>query len=325
MKAVILKGFGGTEVLTLGDLPKPKPTDKQLLVRVHATALNRADILQRQGKYPPPPGDTEILGLEIAGEITELGCEVKDFKIGQRVFGLVGGGGYAEYCVIDAKMAMLIPENWPFTEAAAVPEAFFTANETVFTLGELKAGESILIHAAGSGVGTAAVQMAHYIGATVYGTAGEIKKIDRVISLGATAVINYKTQDFAAEIMRLTQQQGVDVIEDFIGADYFARNLSLLKPAGRLISIGLMGGSRSEIDLRLVLTKRLQIKGSVLRTRSLEDKRAITHRFQERWLPVLKTGKIKPIVHAVFPLDKVREAHELMEANENFGKIILAA
>ncbi len=323
MKAVILKGFGGPEVLTLTDVPKPVPGPQQLLVRVHATALNRADMLQRRGKYPPPPGESEILGMEIAGEIAEIGSEVSDFKIGQRVFGLVGGGGYAEYCLIDPAMAMSIPDNWPYTEAAAVPEVFFTANETVFVLGDLKSGESILIHAAGSGVGTAAVQMAHYVGATVYGTAGGIEKIDRIISLGATAVINYKTADFVAEIMRLTQNQGVDVIEDFIGADYFARNLSLLKTAGRLIEVGLMGGSRTEIDLSLILSKRLQIKGSMMRMRSLEDKRAITKRFQERWLPVLITGKIKPIIHAVLPLEKVAEAHQLMESNQNFGKIVL--
>lgn len=323
MKAITIKEFGSPEVLSIQEIPKPTPKPQQLLIRVYATALNRADLLQRRGAYPPPPGDSEILGLEIAGEVVELGREVKNFTVGQRVFGLVGGGGYAEYCVIDAQMAMLIPADWSYIEAAAVPESFFTANETVFVLGELQAGESILIHAAGSGVGTAAVQMAHYLGATVYCTAGSIEKIDRIISLGATAVINYKTQDFVSEIMNLTQQQGVDVIEDFIGAKYFAKNMSILKSRGRLIEVGLMGGSKSEIDLGLILTKRLQIKGSVLRPRSLEEKRAVTRRFQDRWLPVLISGKIKPIIHTVLSLDKVVEAHNLMESNQNFGKIVL--
>lgn len=323
MKAVIQKGFGGPEVLILADIPQPVPGPQQLLVRVHATALNRADVLQRSGTYLPPDGSTQILGLEIAGDVAEIGPNVRGFEIGQRVFGLITGGGYAEYCLIDAAMAMSIPENWSYAEAAAIPEVFFTANETIFVLGELKPAESILIHAAGSGVGTAAVQMAHYIGATVYGTAGNNEKIDRIISLGATAVVNYKTEDFAAEILRLTNNAGVDVIEDFIGAKYFDSNLSLLKIAGRLIMVGLMGGRNTEIDLGLILSRRLQIKGSMLRTRTLEDKRAVTQRFQERWLPVLISGKIKPIIHAVLPIERVIDAHQMMEANLNFGKIVL--
>lgn len=323
MKAITVTNFGGPEVLQVVDILKPTPGPEQLLVKVHATALNRADTLQRQGKYAPPPGESETLGLEIAGEIAAWGAGVSGFKKGQRVFGLVGGGGYAEYCLIDAAMAMLVPENWHYTQAAAVPEVFFTADETVFELGQLQRGESILVHAGASGVGSAAVQMAHYVGATVYFTAGTEEKINKVLALGATHGINRKTEDFAEEIARLTQGQGVDVIEDFVGADYFPRNIQSLKPSGRLICIALMRGSMAEIDLKQVIFKRLQIKGSIMRIRSLEDKRLITKRFQKRWLPVLAAGKISPVIDSIFSLEEAAKAHERMEANLNFGKMIL--
>lgn len=323
MFAITHKRFGDPEVLNLDEVPTPQPGAGQILVRVHATALNRADLLQRRGHYPPPPGDSEILGLELAGEVAALGDDVKHWSVGQRVFGLVGGGAYAQYCVMDAQMAMVIPENLSYQEAAAIPEAFFTANETLFTLGELKKDESVLIHAAGSGVGTAGVQMAHYVGAKVYGTTGSAEKIQKLRQLGIDACINYKTQDFVSEIKKITRDEGVNVVEDFIGAKYFAQNLSILKPEGRLILVGLMGGSKTDIDLNEVLRRRLQIKGSVLRTRSLADKRTITQRFYQRWLPALAKGEIKPIIHAVMSWQKVKAAHEMMEANQNFGKIVL--
>lgn len=324
MRAVKQKGAGGPEVLEVCEVAAPEPGPEQILVRVRASALNRADTLQRKGMYPPPEGESDILGLELAGDVEAWGDGVQGFSKGQRVFGLVGGGGYAEYALIDHQMAMPIPEGWSYTEAAAVPEVFFTANETVFVLGALLGSESVLIHAGGSGVGTAAIQMAGHIGAKVYITAGSEQKIERAMALGADAGINYKTDDFAEEIMRLTDSQGVDVVEDFLGASYLSRNLSVLRSGGRLVLVALMGGAKAEIDLGRVLRNRLQIFGSVMRSRSLEDKRAITSRFRERWLPPLIEGRIKPIIDSVFPLENVVLAHEAMEANKNFGKIILA-
>ncbi len=323
MKAVTLKAFGGPEVLQVGEATTPKPGPDQLLVRVRATALNRADTLQRKGTYPPPPGESEILGLELAGEVDSWGTGVSGFAKGQRVMALVGGGGYAEYCLVDKEMAIPVPAGWSFTQAAAVPEVFFTANETVFQLGNLQPHETLLCHAGGSGVGTAVIQMAHHIGAKVYFTAGSEDKIKRATALGATAGINYKTHDFAEEIARLTAGQGVDVIEDFLGASYFARNLACLKTYGRLIIVAVMGGSKTELDLRVLQQKRLCIFGTTLRSRSLPEKRQVTRRFVERWLPLLAQGRLKPVVDSVFPMNKVQDAHRAMEANQNFGKIIL--
>jgi putative PIG3 family NAD(P)H quinone oxidoreductase len=324
MRAVTLKGFGGPEVLTVSEAPTPTPGAEQVLVRVRATALNRADTLQRKGFYPPPPGESDILGLELAGEVESWGGAVKGFRKGQRVFGLVGGGGYAQYALIDHEMAMAMPDGWSFEQAAAVPEVYFTANETIFVLGELKQGESVLIHAGGSGVGTAGIQMAHHIGAKVYVTAGSPDKIDRCLALGADGGINYKTQDFAEEIKRLTGGAGVDVVEDFLGASYLARNMAVLKNGGRLILVALMGGAKVEVDLSVLQRKRLKVLGSVMRSRPLSDKREITRRFKERWLPHLVSGALKPIIDTVFPMDKVQEAHAAMEENRNFGKILLA-
>ena len=323
MKAIIRDGDGGPEVLQLSEVAPPQPTQTQLLVDVKATALNRADLVQRRGGYPPPPGESEILGLEIAGTVSGMGESVTGFNEGERVFGLVGGGGYAEQAVIDYRMAMFIPDKWSFEEAAAVSEVFFTANENIFTLGQLVDGESILIHAGGSGVGTAGIQIAHHAGARVFVTAGTSNKIDNCKVLGAMAGINYKQSDFVAEIDRLTDGAGVDVVLDFIGAPYLARNLQILKTKGRLLQVGLMGGAATEIDLGIVMRKRLQVIGSVMRPQSLEEKIAITQRFVQRWLPELKAETLHPIIDSVYPLAQAREAHQYMEANRNFGKIIL--
>ena len=323
MKAIIRTGDGAPDVLQLGEVPSPQPTRTQLLVDVKATALNRADLIQRRGGYPPPPGESEILGLEIAGIVSAIGDAVEGVAKGDKVFGLVGGGGYAEQAVIDYRMAMPIPDEWSFEQAAAVPEVFFTASENIFTLGGLAAGETLLIHAGGSGVGSAGIQMAHHAGARVFVTAGTPKKIDNCVALGAVAGINYKTADFVAEIQRLTEGQGVDVVLDFIGAPYLARNLSILKTKGRLLQVGLMGGATTEISLNTVMRNRLQIIGSVMRPQSLEEKIAITERFMARWLPELKAGTLRPVIDTVFPLARARQAHEYMEANRNFGKILL--
>lgn len=280
-------------------------------------------MIQRRGGYPPPPGDSEVLGLEIAGTVSAVGRAVKEVSKGDRVFGLVGGGGYAEQAVIDYRMAMPMPDEWTFEQAAAVPEVFFTASDNIFTQGELSAGETILIHAGGSGVGTAGVQISHHAGAKVFITAGTPEKIENCKALGAEEGINYKESDFVAEILRLTDRQGVDVVVDFIGATYLERNLSVLKTKGRLLQLGLISGSVTEINLNTVMRNRLRLIGSVLRTRSLDEKIDVTQRFMDRWLPELASGKIQPIVDTVFPLAHVQEAHAYMEANRNFGKIIL--
>lgn len=323
MQAITCAAPGGPEVLQLSTVPDPTPTAEQLLVRVRATALNRADTLQRKGAYPPPPGESDILGLELAGEVEIVGSAVRGVQPGDRVFGLVGGGGYAEKAVIDARMAMLIPQGWSFTEAAAVPEVFFTAQETIFTLGNLQPGETILIHAAASGVGTAGIQMARQVGARVLITAGSAEKIQRCIELGADAGCNYKERDFAEWIQEVTHKQGVDLIEDFIGAGYWERNLKSLKTCGRLVLVGAMGGTKIETNLMLLMSKRLQIFGSVLRARPLVEKIEVTQRFRERWLPLLAAGRLKPIIDTVFPLAQAADAHRYMEENRNFGKIIL--
>lgn len=323
MQAITFTTPGGPEVLHLATRPDPVPTAEQVVVHVRATALNRADTLQRRGLYPPPPGESDILGLELSGEVERIGAAVTGIAIGDRVCGLVGGGGYAEKAVLDARMAIPLPTGWSFVQAAAVPEVFFTAQETLFTLGNLQKGETVLIHAAASGVGTAGIQMAREVGARVLVTAGSEEKIRRCLELGATAGCNYKERDFADWIKEVTNGQGVELIQDFIGAGYWNQNLQSLKVGGRLVLVGLMGGVKVEANLQLIMGKRLQIFGSVLRSRPLADKIDITQRFRGRWLPLLASGQITPIVDRTFPLAQAAEAHRYMEENRNFGKIIL--
>lgn len=323
MQAVIFDEPGGPDVLKVGQVADPVPGADQLLVRVRATALNRADTLQRQGLYPPPPGESDVLGLDLAGEVEAVGSAVRNVHVGDRVFGLVGGGGYAEKAVLDARMAMPIPSGWSFTEAAAVPEVFFTAQETLFTLARLRAGETVLIHAGASGVGTAGIQMARENGANVLVTAGSAEKIARCLELGAAAGCNYKERGFADWVHERTDGRGVDVIEDFIGAAYWDDNLKSLVTGGRLVLVGFMGGTKTQTNLGLILMKRLRIFGSALRSRPLADKIDITRRFQADWLPLLEAGRIKPIIDRSFPLREAADAHRYMEANKNVGKIIL--
>lgn len=326
-RAVVCDTYGGPEVLKISEIPRPEPGPGQILVRVRASALNRADVLQRQGEYDPPPGESKILGVEIAGEVEAWGEGVSGFQKGQGVLGLVGSGGYAGHCLMDAGMAVPVPAGWSWVDAAAVPEVYYTANTTLFELGELAAGQSVLIHAAASGVGTACIQLAREVGAArIFCTAGSDEKLARCKELGAPAEvigINRKTQDFVEEIRRATGGRGVDVVEDFIGIDYLARNLSVLEDGGRLVVVGLLSGWEGSIDLLPVVLRRLQIKGSAMRPRSLADKRAITRTFRERWLPLLVEGRLEPVIDSVFPLEKVAAAHERMESNESFGKILL--
>ena len=323
MKAITFATHGGPDVLRLEDVAEPTPTADELLVRVRASALNRADTMQRRGHYPPPPGESDILGLELAGEVEAIGANASGFKPGDRVFGLVGGGGYAEKACIDYRMAMPIPDGWDFVKAAAVPEVFFTANETLFTLGRLDAGETVLIHAGASGVGTAGIQMARQAGARVLATVGSEEKVARTEALGAEAGINYKTTDFAARVLELTDGTGVDLVQDFIGAAYWQNNLKCLKTAGRLVLVGLMGGAKVEADLGLIMRKRLQVIGSVMRSQPLANKIAITERFRSRWLPELESGRLQPLIDTSFPLAEAAAAHQYMEDNRNVGKIML--
>lgn len=326
MRAVTFDGYGGVEVLRVSEMPRPVPGPHEVLVRVRASALNRADLLQRAGTYSIPPGETAIPGVEIAGEVDSWGSEVTGFERGQKVFGLTSGGGYADYCPLDAEMALPVPDGWSYVDAVATPEVFFTADTVLFDLGELKAGESVLLHAGASGVGTACIQLARHAGARVFCTVGSDEKVARCLELGADVVINYKELDFAEEVRRLTQGAGVDVIEDCVGTTYFPRNLSALKNGGRLILIGTLDEQLADmprLDLVEMIMRRLQIKGSSMRPRSLADKRAISKNFERRWLPLLADGRLKPIVDSVFPIEEVAHAHERMEANLNFGKIIL--
>lgn len=324
MRAVTISQFGAPEVVKISELPDPDPGPHHLLVRVRAFGINRADALQRAGKYPPPPGESDIPGLELAGQVISCGSAVTGFAPGDRVFGLVGSGAYAEQALLDHRLAVAMPEDWDFTRAASVIEIFCAAGETLFDRGDLIQGETVLIHAGGSGVGTTAIQMAKHIGATVYFTAGSHAKVEKIMALGADGGINYKTQDFVEETKRLTGGAGVDVVEDFIGAKYLKHNIALLKPDGRRVIVGPMGGSKCEFDLGPILRRRLSVRGFSLRAQSVELKQAIVARFKERWLPLLVDGTVRAIVHAVFPLKDTAEAHRVMEANENFGKLVVS-
>lgn len=321
MKAVTCRGVGGLEVLEITDLPEPVPRADELLVRNFATALNRADLLQRRGLYPPPPGESEILGLEFAGEVAAFGAEVEGFSVGDRVFGLIAGGGYAEFVTVQHKLAVRIPDQLSYDAAAAVPEAFYTAGDVLFSLGELKSGETVVVHAAASGVGTAAVQLACTAGARVVATAGTPQKLELCKQLGADVVVNYREQDFAG----VTQQAcgGADVVLDLVGASHFEQNMRVLREGGRLLVIGLVSGGEVELNLAAVLKRRLRIVGSTMRNRTLGEKIEVTSRFLDRDLPRFVSGELKPLIDRVFPLEEVRAAHQRMEQNENAGKIVL--
>jgi putative PIG3 family NAD(P)H quinone oxidoreductase len=323
MKAVTLQSFGSPEVMTITEVSKPTLNKHELLIKVFVAAINRADLLQRQGKYPPPKEASSILGLEIAGEVVSIGDSVTHFKMGDRVCGLVSGGGYSEFCVLDSGSAIKIPDAWDYVYAAAVPEAGITANETLFTLGQLKPEEILLLHAAASGVGTMALQMAKYHNAKVIAVVGSDLKVNETLKLGADVSINYKTTDWLAQVKDLTKETGVDVIEDFMGAEYLSAHLSLLNPEGRLIMVAFMRGFEVNCDLRPILQKMLQIKGFILRMRTVQEKSAMTQRFIEKWLPVFIRGDIKPIIDTVFDFKDVQKAHEYVAENKNIGKVLL--
>jgi putative PIG3 family NAD(P)H quinone oxidoreductase len=323
MKAILVKEPGGPEQLYIGEYEQPLPMPYELLVKVHATALNRADTLQRQGKYPPPKGASKLLGLEVAGEVVEAGVNCTRFKKGDKMFGLLPGGGYAEYAVVHEAMAMPVPENLTMEEAAAIPEVFLTAYQALVWLGKLQAGERVLVHAGASGVGTAAIQLARALQAEVLVTASE-HKLKACLDLGAQKAINYKEVDFEDEVLAYTNSDGVDVIVDFIAGPYFKQNIECLRLDGRMVLLASLGGGKvDEFDLRKVLAKRLHIMGSTLRSRTRDYQVQLT---QEMWTfakPFFESNKIKPVIDTVFDWREVAEAHRYMEQNKNIGKIVL--
>jgi putative PIG3 family NAD(P)H quinone oxidoreductase len=325
MKAVVITGTGGPEVLELRDLPTPEPRGEQIRVRVCACALNRADLLQMRGQYPAPPGvPREIPGLEYAGAIDALGPDVTGpLKVGDRVFGIVSGGAQAEYVVTHERMAVPVPTRLDFVEAAAVPEAFITAHDALITQGRLGPGEHVLIHAVGSGVGTAAVQIAHAMGCVVYGTSRTAAKLEQARGLGVDVGIETSKDNFAEVVSRETAGQGVEVVLDLLGAQALGGNLKALARRGRLVLVGLLGGREASLDMGLVLNKRLTIVGTTLRARPLEEKIAATRLFALQVVPWLDRGLVRPVVDSVYSMDQVREAQARMESNQVFGKVIL--
>lgn len=323
MKAIVVKKTNKKPGLVWEDVPDIQCGPQEVLVDIKASAVNRADLLQARGLYPPPAGESEILGLEMAGVVAATGDGVRGRQIGDRVLALLPGGGYAQQAAVNHQMLIDLPDGWSFAEGAAIAEVWLTAFINLFLEGGLKAGETVMIHAGGSGVGTAGVQMARQANATVYVTAGTEAKLEKCRQLGAALAVNYKEQDFFEEVMRATDGKGIDLILDPVGGAYLARNLNLLRQNGRLVNIGLLGGATAEINMATVLGKSLRIIGSRLRSRPLTEKIAITQKFKERFWPMLEAGKIQPVIDKVFPIEEAQAAHQYVAENRNTGKVIL--
>lgn len=326
MRAVVVPTPGGPDAMTVRTVPRPVPSPDQLLVRVRAAALNQADLLQRAGEFPAPPGESDVLGVEIAGDVVAAGANAAANAaagVGAAVFGLVGGGGYADGCLIDAGMAIPIPAGLSYAEAAALPEVCFTADTALFQLGGLSEGQTVLIHGGASGLGTAAIQMAKLAGARVACTVGSAQKAERTRALGADLAIVYTEQDFVTGVLAWTEGAGVDVIVDIVGTEYFNRNLAALKDGGCLVQVGVMSGTRCDLDLDTILFKRLQIKGTIMRPLPIGEKRRITRRFRDRWLPHVMDGSLRPVVDSIHPIRAVASAHRRLEQSRHIGKIIL--
>ncbi|HHF7344173.1 TPA: NAD(P)H-quinone oxidoreductase [Legionella feeleii] len=319
MRCVIIENPGPESRLLIKEEAKPICDKEQILIQVKATALNRADLLQRRGKYPPPPGESTIPGLEVAGEVVEVGSAVKKFKTGDRVYGLVAGGGYAEYCCVHQNLAAIIPQPWDFSYAAALPESLMTAHATIFLIGQLKQGQTLLIHAAGSGISSTAIQMARHLGAKVISTISSQEKMDKALHLGASTLINYNQEDFEAVL----GPESVDVIVDFIGGSYFPKHLRLLKPQGKLIQISCMDGHKAECDLALLMRKRLEIHGFVLRSQSIYEKAMLWRAVQQQWPTALLNKHIVPVIDSEFKFEDIEAAHARMLNSAHFGKIIV--
>ena len=315
---------GGPDVLTPTERADPAPGASEVLIAVAAAGVNRPDVMQRRGQYPPPKGASDIPGLEVAGTVAEVGDGVADWRIGDRVCALVAGGGYATLCVAPSAQCLPVPASLDFIAAAAVPETYFTVWTNVFDRGRLQPGESVLFHGGSSGIGTTAIQLAAARGARVFATAGSDEKSRACERLGAERAINYRTEDFAAVLKDVTGGRGVDVVLDIVGGDYLARNIAVLAVDGRLVEIGLMGRTMSAtIDLGVILRRRLTITGSTLRARGVEEKGAIAAALRREVWPLLEDGRVKPVVYRTFPLTKASAAHSLMESSEHTGKIVL--
>jgi len=327
MKAVRFTGKGGPEVVELAEVEAPSPSRGEVLVRVRAAAMNRADLLQRRGLYPPPPGFKEdIPGLELAGEIAALGEAVSGWRVGDRVMAIAAGEAQAELAVVHERMLLRVPEGMPLEEAGALPEAGMTAHDALFTIGGLRPGATVLIHAVGSGVATAALQIARAAGALTIGTSRTADKLEKARALGLdhAILVGKEEPKFADEVKRLTGRRGAAVVLDFVGGAYAAENVASLAPGGRIVVIGTMGGPKVQLDLGLLMRARGSIVGTVLRPRPLEEKIAATQAFGRDVLPLIAAGKVKPVVDGVLPAARAREAHERMERNDSFGKIVLA-
>lgn len=323
MKAIVVHQAAEEPRLVWADVPEPSMGAADVLVRVRAAAVNRADLLQARGGYAPPAGASEILGLEMAGDIVAVGAAVVGWQPGERVCALLPGGGYAERVAVPYEMLLRLPDGWSYAQGAAVPEVWYTAFVNLFLEGDLRTGERVLIHAGASGVGTAAIQLARSMGAEVYATAGTDEKVAVCRHLGAAHAVNYKQADFLPAILEATAGEGVDLILDPVGAAYLPRNLQLLRGQGRLVSIGLLSGGQTTLDMGLLLRKRLRLVGSTLRGRPLAEKIAITEQFRARFWPLLVHGALQPIIDRAFPLPDAQEAHAYVRQNRNIGKVIL--
>ena len=323
MNYIQIEKHGDPGVLKLHSMPVPEPGPGEVLIKVAAAGVNRPDVMQRKGLYPPPPGATDIPGLEVSGTVVSVGQNVSKPPINSEVCALVTCGGYAEYCLAAASICLPVPEKISLVNAAGIPETYFTVWTNVFKRGQLKAGESLLVHGGSSGIGTTAIQLGKAFGATVYTTAGTSDKCEFCNNLGADAAINYREQNFSEEINRLTEGKGVNVILDMVGGPYFPKNIRLLADEGRLVQIALMQGSKAEVDFRSLLLKRVTLTGSTLRPRSVEEKTKIAQALQKNVWPLLESGAIRPIIHQTFPLKQASEAHRLMESSAHIGKILL--
>jgi NADPH2:quinone reductase len=323
MIAIEIRAPGGPEVLVAAERPTPVPADGEVLIRVAAAGVNRPDIFQRLGRYPPPPGASDIPGLEVAGTIEQLGPQVRNWRIGDEVCALVAGGGYAEYCTAPAPQCLPVPRRLDVVAAAAIPETFFTVWTNVFARGRLQAGESLLVHGGSSGIGTAAIQLARARGSRVFATAGSAEKCAACERLGAERAINYREADFAAVVRELTGGRGVDVVLDMVGAEYFARNIEALAVEGRLVEIATLHGVKAELNIQTIMQRRLTVTGSTLRPRPVADKGAIAAALRQEIWPLLESGAVAPIVHATFPLREAAEAHRVMESGVHIGKLVL--
>lgn len=323
MTAIVIRAPGGPDVLVPEQRPVPQPGEGEVLVKVAAAGVNRPDVMQRQGLYPPPKGATDIPGLEIAGEVVALGPNVTRWKVGDQVMALVVGGGYAQYCPAHESHCLPIPHGLSMTEAAAIPETFFTVYHNVFERGRLKAGETLLVHGGSSGIGTAAIQLAHESGAHVITTAGSAEKLEACRTLGADLAINYKSEDFVAATKTGTGGKGADVILDMVGGDYIERNYEAAAVEGRIVQIAFQGSPKATVDFRRIMLKRLTHTGSVLRSRPVADKGAIARGVEQHVLPLIASGKVRPVMDSTFPLAQAAAAHARMEASTHIGKIVL--